>query len=594
MDLGSINVLYPLFITILIFGIAYRFYGRYISNIFESDDRNLTPACSISDCRDYVPSKGLVVFSHHFSSIAGGGPIIGPTIALLYGFYPSWLWIIIGAVFFGAVHDLTSLFVSIREKGRSIADITNRTLGKGGYILFILFVIFMVILVTSAFLGLTTTALTSSASPGALGLSPDQEVLKSYVDSEGNIKVRIGGVASTSVIIITILSPFVGFLLYRKRIRVAIASIISVFILSISIIAGLFYPVTIKPELWMIILTIYVFLAAGLPVWLVLQPRDFINSFILYAGIAVLVMGIFAGGLQGLSIRYPSFNIVEGNMKIGLIWPILFITIACGAISGFHSLIASGTTSKQIERESDAKRIGFGAMLLEGLLAVTVLIIVSSCLDFNYYKEIVFPSTAGGKSNPILAFSLSMGKILGISTGIPVYVGTIFGILMIEGFLITTLDTAVRLNRYLFEEIWQVLIKNPPAILRSYLFNAGLSVVLMFIFAYKQAFLSIWPVFGSANQLLAALSLLTVSSWLVKKGKKSAFALIPAVIMLITTIASLLYLLRTKYIPSNNTLLIVFSLILVILSAGIIITAFRQINGKKEGIRIKEVDIITK
>lgn len=586
------NVLFVISITILLFWISYRLYGNYINRVFGSNDTNPTPACSISDCRDYVPSKGLVVFSHHFSSIAGGGPIIGPTIALLYGFYPSWLWVLIGAVFLGAVHDMSSLFVSIREKGRTIADITDRSLGRGGYILFILFVIFMVILVTSAFLGLTTTALTSVTSPQILGLGSSTGPLKTIIDNSGEVKVRIGGVASTSVIIITLLSPLLGFLLYKKGIRVASASILSIIILSLSIIVGLLYPVTIKPHLWMIILSIYVFLAAGLPVWLILQPRDFINSFILYTGIAVLIIGIFTGGIQGLSINYPSFNISEGNEKIGLLWPLLFITIACGAISGFHSLIASGTTSKQIARESNVKRIGFGAMLLEGLLAVAVLIIISSCLDFTHYKEIVFPVSPGTKSNPILAFSLSMGKVLGMATGLPVYVGTIFGILMIEGFLITTLDTAIRLNRYLFEEVWQVIIKKPPYILRSYLFNAGISVILMLIFAYKQAFLSIWPIFGSANQLLAALSLLTVSAWLIRKGKRALFTLIPASFMLITTIASLLYLLKTKYIPASNTLLIVFSIVLVLLSSGLVLIAFIKIRKGNGEMAIRALDVV--
>lgn len=585
------NVLFVLFVTVFIFWLAYKVYGNYIGNLFGINDKNLTPACSISDCRDYVPTKGLVVFSHHFSSIAGGGPIIGPTIALLYGFYPSWLWILLGAVFFGAVHDLTTLLVSIRERGRTIADITRRTLGKEGYVLFILFVIFMVILVTSAFLGLTTTALTSSVSPEVLGLKDSRGILKTFIDSSGGLKVRIGGVASTSVIIITIFSPLIGFLLYKKRMRVAVASIVSVVILSLSIIGGLFYPVTIRPELWMMILSIYVFFAAGLPVWFVLQPRDFINSFILYAGIATLVIGLFVGGLEGLSINYPSFNITEGNAKVGLLWPILFITIACGAISGFHSLIASGTTSKQIAKESHAKKIGLGAMLLEGLLAVVVLTVISSCLDFNSYREIVFPSSPYNKSNPVLAFSISMGKVLSMSTGLPIYIGTIFGIMMIEGFLITTLDTAVRLNRYLFEEIWQVLMKDPPAIVRSYLFNAGLSVLLMFVFAYKQAFLSLWPVFGSANQLLAALSLLTVSAWLIRKGKKALFTLLPAIFMLITTIASLLYLLKTKYIPSHNLLLIVFSAALVLLSSGLVFIAIRRTKGKGEGVTVKGLEV---
>lgn len=583
------NVLIPFAAAIIIFKIAYRLYGGYIDRVFDRNDGNPTPARSVHNSRDYVPGKWPVVFSHHFSSIAGGGPIIGPVVAIIYGFYPSWLWVVLGAVFIGAVHDFTSLFVSIRERGRSIAETAHDTLGKAGYLLFIVFVLFMVVLVTAAFLGLTSTALTSMAPLGSLGLKEGAGVLKTVTDaSTGQVKARIGGVASTSVIIITAFAPVLGWLLYRKKLRLSVASVIAVLAAALSIAVGLRYPVGINPDLWMVVISIYVLIAAGLPIWVMLQPRDYINSFILYGGLAALAVGIVAGGLSGMSVSFPSFNVLEGGEKLGLIWPMLFITVACGAISGFHSLIASGTTSKQISRESHARRIGFGGMLLEGLLAVAVLIAIGSALDFPAYLDIVFPEA--GRSNPVLAFSLGMGQILHRSTSLPVYVGTIFGILMVEGFLVTTLDTAVRLNRYLFEELWGILMRRPPAVLRSYIFNSGLSVALMFFFAYRQAFLSIWPVFGSANQLMAALALITVSVWLLKRGKSAVFTVLPAAFMTVTTVASLVYLLKTKYLPSGNVLLVVFSSALIVLSAGVVVIAWKNLTGNRQ----KAPSLVTK
>jgi len=575
-----VNVLLVFALTVLAFKLAYRFYGRYIESVFEMNRENPTPSCAQQDKRDYVPGKWQVVFSHHFSSIAGGGPIVGPAVAAIYGFYPSWIWIILGAIFFGAVHDFTSLFVSVREKGRSIAEVAHGTLGKAGYVLFITFVLFMVLLVTAAFLGLTSTALSSLAPVKALGLPEGQGLLKTVTDPKtGVVNAKIGGVASTSVIIITAFAPLVGWLLYRRNMGVLFASAVSLAIAVLSIAVGLRHPVAISSELWMAAISLYVLVAAGLPVWMVLQPRDFINSFVLYAGIAALAVGIFAGGLSGMTIQFPSFSAAAGAEKLGPVWPIMFITVACGAISGFHCLIASGTTSKQISCESHARRIGFGAMLLEGLLAVAVLITLASVLDYSDYMGMVFP--AEGKSNPVLAFSLAMGQMLQKTTPVPAYAGTIFGILLVEGFLVTTLDTAVRLNRYLFEEIWQMLFDNPPSILRSYVFNAGLSVALMLAFAWRQAFMALWPVFGSSNQLLAALALITVSVWLLKRGKNAIFTLVPAVFMIATTAASLLYLLK-KYYASGNVLLTTLSGGLIALAAGIAFISWKSATALRQ------------
>lgn len=573
-----VNVLLIFAVTVIAFKLAYRFYGRHIDAVFDMSRENATPAREREDGKDYVRGRWQVVFSHHFSSIAGGGPIVGPAVAAIYGFYPSWLWIILGAIFFGAVHDFTSLFVSMREKGRSIAEVAHNTLGKTGYMLFIAFVLFMVLLVTAAFLGLTSTALSSLAPLGALGLEEGQTLLRTVTDPEtGVVQAKIGGVASTSVVVMTLVAPVMGWFLYRRKTGMLALSAAAVAIAAASIAIGLRHPVTIRPEIWMVIISAYVLVAAGLPVWVVLQPRDFINSFVLYGGIAALSVGLIAGGLSGMEVQFPATSAAIGAQKLGPIWPVMFITIACGAISGFHCLISSGTTSKQIACESHAKRIGFGGMLLEGLLAVVVLLTLASALDFSDYLGLVFPEE--GRSNPVLAFSLGMGRLLGDNTPIPAYGGTIFGILLVEGFLVTTLDTAVRLNRYLFEELWRILLKEPPAVLRSYLFNAGLSVALMFAFAYKQAFLALWPVFGSSNQLLAALALITVSVWLLKRGKNALFALIPAAFMIVTTVASLAYLLKSKYLPSGNMLLTAIAGTLILLAAGIVLIALRKTSS---------------
>jgi carbon starvation protein len=320
----------------------------------------------------------------------------------------------------------------------------------------------------------------------------------------------------------------------------------------------------------MVILSIYVLFAAGLPVWLILQPRDFINVQILYGGIGLLLISVLSTGITGISLSTPAFNFSEGTKNLGLIWPMLFITIACGAISGFHALVAGGTTGKQLANECDARKVGYNAMLLESLLSVLVLLALGTGLNFIDYKSIVWPTEPGIKSNPILGFSLAAGHLFNRGMGIPVALGTVFGILLVEGFVITTLDAAVRLNRYLFEELWSIVFKKPPQLLRHYWFNASLSVGLMWIFGYSNAFSALWPIFGAANQLLAALSLLTVSSWLLLRKKKYLLTIIPAAFMMATTIVSLIILLF-NYIQKSNYILIIMDILLLVLSIGMVL-----------------------
>lgn len=555
--------------SVPLFLLAYFIYGGYLAGKIGVEEGKKTPAVSINDKVDYVPTKPWVLFGHHFASIAGAGPIVGPTVALLYGYLPVWLWVIVGSIFFGAVHDFTALFVSVRERGRSMAEVAGQTLGKSGFILFISFTIVMIILVTSAFLGLTAKALTSLAPLETLGLSSGQKLLKTVV-VDGVENAKIGGIASTSVMVMTLFAPLIGYLLYRRGFNAFLMSILATAVAIASVVLGFVFPVSIDYRVWMAILSVYTLFAAGIPVWLVLQPRDFTNVHILYAGIIALSLGVIMAGIFGVSLSAPAFNLWQANNHpgLGFIWPVLFITVACGAISGFHALVSGGTSAKQLEKEPQAKLIGFGGMLLEGLLAVCVVSVVAGGLKFGEYTRIVFPAVLQN-SNPILAFSLGCASILKIGLGIPQAIGAIFGILLVEGFVITSLDTAVRLNRYLFEELWAAIFRNPPKVLRSYLFNAFLSVGLMFFLGYTNAYITIWPIFGTANQLLAALTLIAVSAWLLVRGKTAWFTILPALFMLVTTFASLLLLLFNKYLPAGNYPLVVADVLLLSLSFGV-------------------------
>jgi len=570
------NVLVYFLSSLAVFGLAIRFYSKYVSKEIGVDPQRPTPAVRINDGKDYVPTKFHVLFGHHFSSIAGAGPIIGPTMGILYGFVPGWLWIVFGGIFMGAVHDFSSLFVSIREGGKSMAEVARRTLGNTGFVLFILFTIVMLVLVTSAFLSAAATSLTSKWPISKLGLPLDQTLLRTETTEDGTVLGIIGGIASMSVVIITFSSPLLGYLIYRRRIKTYLAYALAALICITSIAVGVYYPITFSPETWMIIVSIYVFIAAGIPVWMVLQPRDFINVQILYLGILGLVFSLLLGGAGGLSLKMPSFNLAEGVKNLGFVWPMLFITIACGAISGFHSLVTSGTDCKQLSKEGEARRVGYNGMILESVLALSVLLALGSILVFSDYKSIVWPEV--GRSNPILAFALAAGNLFHQSLGISTALGCVFGILMVEGFVITTLDTAVRLNRYLFEEVWGLIFKKVPSLFKVYWFNSALAVILMWLLAYFNTFASLWPIFGTANQLLAALALIAISTWLYLRGKRNWFTLIPALFMILTTTAALLILLFKNYLPKGNVTLMITDILLLVLSSGVAYLSIKTVG----------------
>lgn len=544
-----------------LFWAAARFYARSIARELGEDPTRPTPAHVQTDGRDFVPTRRFVLFAHHFSAIAGAGPIVGPTVAILYGWGPAWIWIVLGGIFIGAVHDFTALFVSMREGGRSVADIARKTLGPWGFNVYILFTLAMLALVTSSFCNMAAMSLTSFWPLDKIGLAADQTLLQTEV-KDGVTMARIGGIASMSVIIITLFSPILGWLNHRKHIHPLPAYVLAGAVCVASIVAGFYWPVALgtvhlgpivldPARLWMLVLSVYVLIAAGVPVWVILQPRDFINVQILYGGILLLFASLLSVGLRGVAVfQMDAFAIGQGTAPDGLgpLWPMMFITVACGAISGFHALVATGTTVKQLSREDDARKIAFESMLLESFLAVCALLTLAVGLKGEDYRAIVWP--VAGKSNPILGFSLAAGHLFQMGLGIPAALGTVFGILLVEGFVITTLDAAVRLNRYLFEELWSMLFVRPPRFLMHHWFNAALSVVIMWVLADTAAFNYLWPLFGTANQMLAALTLLAVVAWLMLRGRRYVFALLPAIFMVVTTLWAL-WLLAAKFIRAS-------------------------------------------
>ena len=571
------NILVPVIVAALLFVVAMRIYPPALARIFMEDDGRVPPSERLADGRDFVKSRTHVVFGHHFATIAGAGPIVGPTLALAFGWQPVWLWVVIGGIFFGAAHDMSVLFTSLREGGRSIGDVARRVLGPTGYLLNLLVLIFVLSIINAIFLNLSVVALTSTYPLEALGVPETQGLLGTVVEA-GVEKARIGGIATTSVFVITVFAPLLGLLIRRERISTALAYLLAGTVCVASVVLGFLYPVTMSGDLWRWIMTGYVFVACSLPVWFLLQPRDFTNVQILYGGMLILLASVVVAGLSGTTLQAPGTAIAAGEAALrGPIWPLLFITVACGAISGFHSLVASGTTVKQLPRESDCRRVGYGAMIVESFLAVLVLMAVASMLPQQEYLAVVYPDAA--PSNPILGFALGAGRLMHTAFPfIPVAVAVVLGILMVEGFVVTTLDSAVRLCRYLLEEFWQYVFDGAaPALLRQPVVNTGLAVALMVGFALSGTIRQMWPVFGAGNQLLGALALITVTVWLAQRARQHTFALVPAAFMIVTTIGALVLLARTHLGPGGNPTLGVAAAALLVLASGVVVVGVSRL-----------------
>ena len=510
-----------LIISIAILVIGYVFYGRYLCKKWGVGELDVaTPAHTMEDGIDYVPAKAPVLMGHHFSSIAGAGPITGPISAAAAGF--GWgaivLWILIGGIFFGGVHDFGALFASVRHGGKSIGEIISANMSKRAKRLFIIFSYLTLILVVAAFASIVAGTFAATFVDGAVDL----------VASEANARV-----AMVSILFIALAIVF-GIAVYRKNVPMGKASVIGVIGIVAIIAIGLnFHPIYLNSTTWMWIVGLYITIASIAPVWILLQPRDYLSSFLLYAMLALAAFAVIKGNPSLDTL--PLLNTPNNPTPV---FPVLFTTIACGAISGFHSLVSSGTTSKQLDKETDAKPIAYGGMLLECVLAIMTLCATAYAYSLKGTEFALTGATA--------IFGGGIAGMIDPSRG-AVYT-TLYTLLVLtySAFCLTSLDTATRLARFMFQEFWldgskgetpenvtgyKKVLSNP--------YVATLITVILGILLGLNGYAKIWALFGSANQLLAALGLLAVATWLGNIGKDNKMFLIPMGFMLCVTIASL-------------------------------------------------------
>ena len=549
--------------VLIIFGLialflGYKFYGGLLEKkIAEPDDSRPTPAHEKFDGVDYVPANKWVLLGHHFASIAGAGPIIGPVLAAsLYGWLPALLWIIFGGIFMGAVHDYLTLVTSVKERGASIVKIAEKSISPLAKNMFSIFLFVALSLVVGVFAVVTA---------------------KTFIKQPELVLPSFG---------LILVAMLIGTLIYRFGFNIWLAALVGFLALvgllwlgyQIPIVAGSvnyipnheYWFVIHLPTFglsaftfWTLILLIYAFVASVTPVWVLLQPRDFLATFQLIFG---LLLGVLGALFAGASLKAPA---VAGlHLTTAPLWPFMFIIIACGAISGFHSLVASGTTSKQLDKESDAKLVGYGGMLLESLLALVALLSVTAGLYWMHKPEgvqgFVFQDLL--KQSPIMAFGYGYGQL--VSEGLPFItfaMAAFFGMMVLNSFVMTTLDSASRINRLIFTDLTG--IKNK--------YIASLAGILIgAFFALTNAWTVIWPVFGSANQLIAALTLIVLTAYLIGVRKPTKYTAIPAVFMNLTTITILVFQ-SIKFALEGKYLLSAVALILLILALAILKESYR-------------------
>ncbi|MCB2205927.1 carbon starvation protein A [bacterium] len=568
----------PLLLMLLTFAgyiVMYRLYGRYIGKkIFRIDDGNPAPSVEFEDGVDYVPTRKEIIFGHHFTSIAGTGPIVGPAIAIIWGWLPALLWVFVGSIVMGAVHDFGSLVISMRNKGKSISDYTSRYINSRTRWFFFVIVFLELWIVISIF-GLVI-AIIFSMFPSS--------VLPVWLQ----LPIAVG----------------LGIMIYRKGGGLTTWSLIAVALMYGSIVLGAWVPLELPtmlgipaPGLWTIILLIYAYIASVLPVTTLLQPRDFINAYQLIIAMALLFAGVMFSSFAGkLHIVAPAFQAAPEAAPP--LWPFLFITIACGAISGFHSLVSSGTSAKQVRRESDSLFVGYGSMLVEGGLATLVIIAVSAGIGMGYtsvdgeYLTGVSAWTnhyaswaaAAGLGSKVKAFVDGAANMIAM-TGIPRSIAVVIMGVFVASFAGTTLDTATRIQRYIVSELFTTL---KLRVFQNRYIATGFAVLSAAVLAFAsgadgKGALSLWPLFGAVNQTLAALALIIVTLYLKERGGWSWItAGIPAVFMSVITIwAAVLN--QLQFGTDQNILLQVINAIIILIVLWVTAEGIVQfVRGKEQ------------
>ena len=573
------NAAVILLVSVALLAAGYVFYGSWLAKQWGIDPSQKTPAHELEDGIDYVPAKAPVLMGHHFSSIAGAGPINGPIQAAVFGWIPVLLWVIIGGIFFGGVHDFGALFASLRHKGQSIGEIIDDSMGKKAKRLFITFGYLTLLLVVAAFSSIVASTFGVTTSTGAA--------------VEGPTLAANQSTAMISILFIVLAMVF-GFFVYRKNAPIGVASVFGCLGIVAVVAIGLnFHPIALSYNAWMWVIGVYILIASVTPVWILLQPRDYLSSFLLYFMIGAGVIAVLGAVVTGNgSFQIPAMGDAAlkgtGVFTTGTAFPALFVTIACGAISGFHSLVSSGTTAKQLDNEKDAKPVAYGSMLIECVVAVISLLAVgfvwAAASDGTYASPTqVF---AGGLSAMIGSFAPGAKDIMYQML-----------ILAVSVFCLTSLDTATRLARYMFQEFfleqgqtakdatgYKKVLANP--------YVATAITVVLGVALGMTGYTKIWPLFGAANQLLAAIGLLAVCTWLGSVGKNNKMFYIPMVFMLAVTICSLIQTITAKLTAYTSgsadvwaliqaliaVLLVVLSVVLAVISAK---TLLKQKSEKK-------------
>ena len=566
------NAALILIIAIALLLIGYICYGGWLAKEWGIDPSRKTPAHELEDGVDYVPAKAPVLMGHHFSSIAGAGPINGPIQAAAFGWVPVLLWVIIGGIFFGGVHDFGALFASVRHKGQSIGEVIESSMGKTAKRLFIIFAYLTLLLVVAAF---------ASIVAGTFGATNAAGVALEGAALDANLST-----AMISLLFIVLAIVF-GFMVYRKNMPIGPATLIGIVGIVVIVLIGLnFHPVALSYNVWMWVLGVYILIASVAPVWILLQPRDYLSSFLLYFMLIVAVVGVI-GAHPTLEI--PAFGeaAVRGNGLFagGSMFPALFITIACGAISGFHSLVSSGTTAKQLDNEKDAKMIGYGMMLVECVVAV-----LSLCAVAYVWKEAAVPKGEVPFGSPTVVFATGISRMIGTFGGEKVQsVMYQMLVLAVSVFCLTSLDTATRLARYMFQEFWLnegETVKDAKgfkAVLTNPYVSTAITVVLGVALGMT-GYSKIWPLFGAANQLLAALGLMAVCAWLGNIGKNNKMFYIPMAFMLVATITSLCQTIIAKFSAGGDMWNFIqggIACLLVVLAVILALVSFKTLAAQK-------------
>ena len=577
------NTLVIVLIAAVVLVAAYLLYGRWLAKKWGIDPKAQTPAVKYNDGKDYVPTNGWTVFSHQFSSIAGAGPVTGAIQAAAFGWLPVLLWVLLGGVFFGAVTDSGALYASVKNDGKSMGVLIEKYIGKTGRKLFLLFCWLFTLLVIAAFADMVAGTFNAYTVKDGVSVLADA--------------ANTNGCAGTISIMFMVFAVIFGLIQKKFNLSGWKEAVVGLLCVVASFAIGMHFPLILSKDAWSYITFVYIFFAAVLPMWLLKQPRDYMTTF--------MFIGMIAGAVIGLLVAHPTMNlpVFTGftNEKLGTLFPILFVTVACGAVSGFHSLVSSGTSSKTIENEKDMTKVGYGAMVLESLLAVLALCVAGAAASQD-------GTPASG--TPFQIFSRGVAGFFEMF-GIPVHFATVFMTMCVSALALTSLDAVARIGRMSFQELFAVDDMKNAKPWRKVLCNPYFSTIITLLFGFvltKIGYANIWPLFGSANQLLSALVLITLCVFMKVTGRSNKMLFPPMIIMLCVTFTALVQRLIAMVkaistaaavtIPAgettwgkvflNNGLQLVIAVLLIVLGLTIVINSMKSYVKSKKNSEKKE------